>query len=373
MGFDSLKGGVSDYKNKKADLKKQEEDLSVNIEKADDLIESTAGVDDNISDLLKQVRAGLDIHQAELRETGDLLEQEKADLQEKINDEQSKLNAVQKKIDGLAGKKYTGELDNVSQRCDALLAELNDMLTDLDEDSGPGSISDSAGTAGKRVKIGDDYYRVDDNGNPHMKRGDDKEYHVLPNTKYVVNGYTYQSDEDGRIIHAEGLLKVKNGERASLNAQVDGMGASDQRGHIIADVLGGSNQNDNLVAQLQTINQGRYKILENDLASMIDSGHSVYGDYSITYPDNSKRPSSITVNYTIGEGDSLSQLNTFTKLGLSDTYGYTELENNLDSLRVAGHSVNCSYSVVFSNDTDDCWVFMEYSVDGGFPVLSQFS
>lgn len=373
MGIDSLKGRVSDYKNKKEELKKQEDDLSVNIEKADDLIGSTPGVDDSISAMFHQVRAGLDTHKNELRETGDQLEEEKADLHENINSEQIKINAVQKKIDNLAGKKYTGGLEKVTHKCDALLTELNALLEDLDVDSGPVSSLDLAGSEGKRVKIGNDYYRVDDNGNPHMKRGDDKEYHVLPNTKYVVNGYTYQTDENGRIIHAEGFFKVKDGERASLNAKVADMGKNDQRGHIIADILCGSNRNDNLVAQLQVINQQRYKVLESNLVTMIDSGHSVYGEYSIQYTDDSKRPSSITVNYTIGEGDSLSQLDAFAKLGLTSTYEYTELENDLNNLREDGHSVDCSYSVVFSNDTNDCWVFMEYSVDGGFPILTQFT
>ena len=59
------------------------------------------------------------------------------------------------------------------------------------------------------------------------------------------------------------------------------MGDNDQRGHIIADIFGGSNQNDNLVAQLQPVNQGSYKILENCLADLSRSQNQVHGNYMI--------------------------------------------------------------------------------------------
>ena len=205
-----------------------------------------------------------------------------------------------------------------------------------------------------------------------MKRGKDNEYHVLPNTKYTVNGYTYQSDEKGRIIHCEGSLKVKDGSRASLNAKVSGMGKRDQRGHILADIFGGSNQNDNLVAQLQSINQGAYKTLELNLASMVSSGHAVYGDYTLDYPTSSKRPSAITVIYSIDGGMPVSQVDTFSKFGLTDIAGYTDFENNLLNLREQGNTVDCNYSVVFSNNRNTCWVFVEYTVNGGFPMVTQF-
>src|SRR5699024_22359 len=127
----------------------------------------------------------------------------------------------------------------VSKKCDDLLAELDDMLAEIEADGdGIGGATDTPGRSSNIIKIDGDSYRVDDNGKPHMKRGEDKEYHVLPNTKYVVNGYTYQSDDKGRIIHVEGNLVVKDGERASLNAKVADMGDNDQRGHIIADIFG---------------------------------------------------------------------------------------------------------------------------------------
>ena len=362
MALDSLKSSVTEYKDKKVDLTTQKDDLTIEIEKADDLVSGASRLDESVQREIKSVRESFDVH-----------EEERLDIQRQINSEQQKLSTVQKKIEGLSGKKYTGGVDAVSKKCDDLLAELDDMLAEIDADGDSvGGAADTLGKSSNIIKIDGDSYRVDDNGKPHMKRGGDKEYHILPNTKYVVNGYTYQSDDKGRIIHVEGNLVVKDGKRASLNTKVADMGDNDQRGHIIADIFGGSNQNDNLVAQLQSVNQGSYKILENCLADLSRSQNQVHGNYTIEYGDSSSRPSAITVNYSINGGAPMSQLDTFSKLGLQDTAGFTEFENNFVALREQGHNVECNYSVVFSNDHDRCWLIVEHTVDDGYPILTQF-
>lgn len=373
MALDSLKSSVTEYKDKKTDLAIQKDDLTIEIEKADDLVSSASRLDESVQREIKSVRESFDVHEEELLEMSEQLEQERLDIQHQINSEQQKLSMVQKKIDGLAGKKYTGGVDVVSKKCDDLLAELDDMLAEIDADGDSvGGVADTLGKSSNIIKIDGDSYRVDDNGKPHMKRGEDKEYHVLPNTKYVVNGYTYQTDDKGRIIHVEGNLVVKDGERSSLNAKVVDMGDNDQRGHIIADIFGGSNQNDNLVAQLQPVNQGSYKILENCLADLSRSQNQVHGNYTIEYSDSSSRPSAITVNYSINGGAPMPQIDTFSKLGLQDTVGFTEFENNLVALWEQGHNVECNYSVVFSNDYDRCWLIVEHTIDGGYPISTQF-
>ncbi len=373
MALDSLKSSVTKYKDKKTDLTTQKDELTIEIEKANDLVSVASRLDERVQREIKNVRESFDVHEEELFEMSKQLEQERLDIQWQIKSEQQKLSTVQKKIDGLSGKKYTGGLEAVSQKCDYLLAELDDMLAEIETDiDSVGIVADTPGKSSNIIKIDGDSYRVDDNGKPHMKRGEDKEYHVLPNTKYVVNGYTYQSDDKGRIIHVEGNLVVKDGERASLNAKVADMGDNDQRGHIIADIFGGSNQNDNLVAQLQPVNQGSYKILENCLADLSRSQNQVHGNYTIEYGDRSSRPSAITVNYSINGGAPTSQIDTFLKLGLQDMAGFTEFENNLVVLREQGYNVECNYSVVFSNDYDRCWLIVEHTVDGNYTILTQF-
>lgn len=373
MALDSLKSSVNEYKDKKADLTTKKNDFTIEIEKADDLVSGASRLDESVQRAIKNVRESFYVHEEELLEMSEQLKQERLDIQRQINREQQKLLMVQKKIDGLTWKKYTGGVETVSQKCDDLLAELDDMLAEIEVDcDAVGGIADTPGKSNHIIKINGDSYRVDDNGKPHLKRGEDKEYHVLPNTKYVINDYMYQSDDKGRIIHVEGNLVVKDGERASLNAKVADMGDNDQRGHIIADIFGGSNQNDNLVAQLKSVNQGSYKILENCFAELLRTQNQVHGNYSIEYGDSSSRPSAITVNYSINGGAPTSQLDTFSKLGLQDIASFTEFENNLVALREQGHNVECNYSIVFSNNHDRCWLIVEHTVDGGYPISTQF-
>ena len=373
MALDSLKSIVSEYRDKKNDIIIQKDDLAIEIEKADDLVSGTPGLDQCVQSEIKKVRESFDVHEEELIEKSEQLDQERLDILRQINNEQQKLLTVQKKIDGLSGKKYTGEIDAVLRRCDDLLAELDDMLAELEADGYDiyGAI-DASEKSRSIIKIDGDSYRVDDNGKPHMKRGEDKEYHILPNTQYVVNGYTYQSDDKGRISHVEGNLIAKDGERASLNAKVSDMGDNDQRGHIIADIFGGSNQNDNLIAQLQSVNQGSYKILESFLADLSRANNRVHGNYTIEYDDNSSRPSAITVNYSINGGAPMSQLDIFSKLGLQDRESFTEFENNLMAMYEQGYKVECNYSVVFSNNYDKCWLIVEHVFDGDYPISTQF-
>lgn len=145
-------------------------------------------------------------------------------------------------------------------------------------------------------------FRTDDNGERYMDY--DKEngkWTLKENTAYEVNGYKYETDDNGRIEHVEGNLYMKDGDRASLNADVEDMEEGDDRGHIVADRFNGSNKIDNLVAQSSEVNRGEYKALENELAKAVDEGHDVHVEYEIYYDEESesKRPEEITVKYTI--------------------------------------------------------------------------
>lgn len=89
------------------------------------------------------------IEQASLEQRADQMHRERDALTMKIMDEQSKLDIVQQRITGLSGKKYTDGLDTVSQKCDVLLAELDEMLKELDGSDNPvtvgGAVSDKPG------------------------------------------------------------------------------------------------------------------------------------------------------------------------------------------------------------------------------------
>ena len=100
MALDSLKSSVSEYKDKKIDLTTQRDELTIEIEKADDLVSGASRLDESVQREIKKVRESFDVHEEELLEKSEQLEQERLDIKCQIDSEQQKLSTVQKKIDG---------------------------------------------------------------------------------------------------------------------------------------------------------------------------------------------------------------------------------------------------------------------------------
>ena len=104
---------------------------------------------------------------------------------------------------------------------------------------------------------------------------------------------------------AEGDLRLSDEERKSLNATVDGMLESDDRGHIIADRFGGSNKNDNLAGQASSVNRpgGEYFELEEKFAKTLENQGSVHSRYVLNYTGSSVRPNGTRIEYEIHSSD----------------------------------------------------------------------
>lgn len=143
-------------------------------------------------------------------------------------------------------------------------------------------------------------YRTDDNGDLYMSYNDEeKRWELLPNTKYVSNGYYYESDGNGSITNAGGTLRENIDGRKPLNAKVDGMQEGDDRGHVIGDQFDASNREDNLVPQLASVNRGEFRQFENTLAALRDEGHDIQVSYEPFYMDDPKRPALIQAHLNI--------------------------------------------------------------------------
>lgn len=143
-------------------------------------------------------------------------------------------------------------------------------------------------------------YYYDDNGNLY-RVGDD----LLPNSKYEVNGYKYETDDKGRIISAEGKLRFKEREgRLNIRDSIEAIGKGDQkegddRGHLIGDQFDGSNGLENMIPQDAKINEYDFKNFENELAKAVKEGKDVYFKVEPIYEGDSRRPIAIMVTYTI--------------------------------------------------------------------------
>lgn len=145
------------------------------------------------------------------------------------------------------------------------------------------------------------YY--DDNGEKY-REGNSLE----PNATFEKNGYTYKTDDVGRVISAEGKLQVKDHEgRREMPDRRDvvahgKMADSDDSGHLIADRFNGSGELENLVPMERSLNRGDYAKLEGTLAEAVKDGADVRMKVEPAYSGDSNRPDEFRVSYTI-DGD----------------------------------------------------------------------
>ncbi len=147
----------------------------------------------------------------------------------------------------------------------------------------------------------------DDNGTKY-REGDMLE----PNTKFERNGYSYETDDNGRVISAEGKLQVKDHKgRSEMPDSRDTvahgeMKSTDDRGHLIADRFNGSGELENLVPMEGKLNKGDYAKLEDTLAEAVNDGADVRLKVEPVYEDDASRPSEFRVTYSIdGEKDAV--------------------------------------------------------------------
>lgn len=137
----------------------------------------------------------------------------------------------------------------------------------------------------------------------------DEEKHIppqgplLPNTTYQAGefGYTYQTDEQGRISnwHAGELQLTDRTGRLPYVRNTPGKQPDDHAGHLAGDRFGGSGQLDNLVSQYWLVNLSSYKVLENKWYRAIQAGKTVEVDVEVVYAGDDLRPSKFIIVYFI--------------------------------------------------------------------------
>lgn len=170
------------------------------------------------------------------------------------------------------------------------------------EESNPRSVTLDDGTVVTLpdAKTYENVTKTDDNGTVYLKDGA-----LEPNTTYELNGNTYTTDEQGRIIRCEATPKRSPENPRDVNAQLQAGGEdrrpSDQGGHIVGRDLNGDGGAGNLVAMDSKINQSDYKRMENDIKAALDEGKDVTVTTDISYSGDSKRPDTMTVTVTANE------------------------------------------------------------------------
>ena len=108
-------------------------------------------------------------------------------------------------------------------------------------------------------------------------------------------------DNQERIIEAqaENLKLTSRKNRLPHKTNTPDKREGEHAGHLFADRFDGSPELDNLVSQAKEVNLGAYKKLENKWAKAIKDGKKVNINIKVNYQNNSSRPSSFEVKYTI--------------------------------------------------------------------------
>ncbi len=134
----------------------------------------------------------------------------------------------------------------------------------------------------------------------------DRKKVLKPNITYTTpEGYTYKTDELGRIVSCEGTLELGAGKRkahAQRTAGRDDRKEDDDGGHLIASIFKGSGGFDNLVPMNGNLNKGEWKKLENSWSSALNAKPPKDVKVKIIpiYEGNSQRPVGFEINQKVG-------------------------------------------------------------------------
>ncbi len=133
--------------------------------------------------------------------------------------------------------------------------------------------------------------------------------HDLPeegNVRVVEdNGYTFEIDEDTDTVTARGTIRRDPASRKGMEKITpDGYDSSvDDKGHLIAALIGGSPMEYNASAQNRTLNRSGYKIAENQEVRLTDEGYRVDTEKTKYVSHKGAKPDAYMVNDTITAPD----------------------------------------------------------------------
>jgi hypothetical protein len=186
--------------------------------------------------------------------------------------------------------------------------------------------------------------KSDDNGDVYT----DENGENLPNTKYVLNGNVYETDEKGRTVRCESKPQKTPENPRDINDQTSSGGddrrPGDQGGHIIGRDIGGDGGSGNLVPMDSRINQSDYKRMENDIKRASAEGKDVAIKTEIIYSGDSKRPDRIIATVTIDGKDTVytfdNNLDGSLMDKLEETCGESDIETVRDVLDETGGQIS---------------------------------
>lgn len=140
---------------------------------------------------------------------------------------------------------------------------------------------------------------LDDNGLAYRTRDS-----LVPNMNFRVKGYDYKTDDKGRLISAEGKLRLRDPDYDRNMEDIRRIDSqeyrtNDDKGHLIAHRFGGSDTLANLVPMNKQLNQFDYKKMEDYLEDCVENGADVVLKVEPIFENASTRPTEFKVTNII--------------------------------------------------------------------------
>ena len=152
----------------------------------------------------------------------------------------------------------------------------------------------------------------DDNGTPYLKKvvrlidnkAELRSFQLAPDTNITRGNFTCQTDFLGRPVlntMKDIQLRSESTPRESLHRIIrdEAYRPGDHKGHLIPDSFYGPASEENIIPQLDKINQGKMKQVENIARDLKKAGHTVDYEVKTNYVAKETRPSSFEVKITV--------------------------------------------------------------------------
>ncbi len=128
------------------------------------------------------------------------------------------------------------------------------------------------------------------------------ELKLKPDIEIIKENFVAKTDNFGRTISCKvDDVQVKASSREILSEKLKDATyrPKDERGHIIADILGGPATKENVVPQDFKVNRSQMKQVENIVRKLKEDGHKVDYEVKVNYVADEQRPSSFepTIKY----------------------------------------------------------------------------
>jgi hypothetical protein len=125
---------------------------------------------------------------------------------------------------------------------------------------------------------------------------------------------------------------MEEGNHSGMPRQTNAYRPNDERGHVNASSLGGSNTTSNVVAQQHDLNHGGYLSVENGERNALKNGATIYSEKTaIVDGQPGDRPSTFMVNDTVTYADGHSETihNSFTNESNADQVEWNDMSSAL--------------------------------------------